>query len=158
MHFFFCLTINVFPFSIPQVQPMSAQFKFTAMKSWERTSGAALQLENRRMNAINVKCPRICRWRRESLSDNSTWGAQSCWSSKHRNLSSEFKSCVLTHKFHKSTPPSSWITSITSSNYNMHLILSRYRFKLSPGETVQLGDSLGCFSDDETDSGMESEE
>lgn len=33
-----------------------------------------------------------------------------------------------------------------------------FKFKLSPGERVQLGDSLGCFNDDETDSGMESEE
>lgn len=32
------------------------------------------------------------------------------------------------------------------------------RFKLSPGQTVRLGQSLGCLSDDEADSGMESEE
>lgn len=49
------------------------------------------------------------------------------------------------------------ITQIFEILYEILLIFQR-RFKLSQGDRVQLGDSLGCFSDDETDSGMESEE
>ncbi|CRL02264.1 CLUMA_CG015313, isoform A [Clunio marinus] len=33
-----------------------------------------------------------------------------------------------------------------------------FKFNLTPGQTVQLGQSLGCFFDDDADSGMESEE
>lgn len=119
-----------------QVPPTSARCRSTSTKSWKPTSGWAWRwAPTRARTTTSWPCPKTRSLARASCSASSTWAARSCWYSRLRPGSSEFR--------------------VFNLLWDENLIVYSFSFNLQPGQVVRMGQRLGCVGEQRDDDDLD---